>query len=450
MNSPTPQQALQSSVTLDVEWQRLEALGRCLLDTRYGRDPDSGTLEHLQNLQSQVCTLRDGAFSPWRRLLRPQAPALAMDLLACVVGPQAHPPLAWIYRDLNGGQHHHASAVLIHALLALDVDENETLHGLIWSLASGPDRLLNVSEEDVTAAIRAEPGTLSRLLQRPEVTSIPGASRVGGEARFDDLVLPPDRMSLLREFSYHFKYREKVVDGWGGRHSGGPVALFSGASGTGKTFAARVLANELGWPLYRVDLASLVSKYIGETEKNLSRLFDAAHQKPVVLLFDEVDALMGKRGEIKDARDRYANMEVSYLLTRMETHDGPCILTTNLRSQLDQAFLRRLQLVVEFPKPQVAERVRLWRVLLPPRAPLADDIDLEQLAQAVNLTGGQIRNAALYAAYLAAADDTAIHLRHIATAIWRELSKERTRLQPGDLGQLAAYLPEQLIAEASG
>jgi SpoVK/Ycf46/Vps4 family AAA+-type ATPase len=257
-------------------------------------------------------------------------------------------------------------------------------------------------------------------------------------------------MSLLREYSCHFKYRETVVNGWGGRHSGGPVALFSGASGTGKTFAARVLANELGWPLYRVDLASLVSKYIGETEKNLSRLFDAAHQKPVVLLFDEVDALMGKRGEIKDARDRYANMEVSYLLTRMETHDGPCILTTNLRSQLDQAFLRRLQLVVEFPKPQVAERVRLWRVLLPPRAPLADDIDLEQLAQAVNLTGGQIRNAALYAAYLAAADDTAIHLRHIATAIWRELSKERTRLQPGDLGQLAAYLPEQLIAEASG
>ncbi|MFC6671263.1 ATP-binding protein [Marinobacterium aestuariivivens] len=450
MNSPTPQQAVESTPTLDAEWLRLEVLGRCLLDSRSGRAPDSDTLKQLQNLQAQVVQLRNGPFSPWRRLLRTQAPPLAMDLLACVIGPQAHPPLAWIYRDLNGGQHHHASAVLIHALLALDVDENERLHYLIRNLACGEDRLLDVSAEDVTAAIRAEPGTLSRLLQRPEVSSIPGASRVGGEARFDALVLPPDRLGLLREFSYHFKYREKVVDAWGARSSGGPVALFSGASGTGKTFAAQVLANELGWPLYRVDLASLVSKYIGETEKNLSRLFDAAHRRPVVLLFDEVDALMGKRGEIKDARDRYANMEVSYLLTRMEAHEGPCILTTNLRAQLDQAFLRRLHLVVEFPKPQAAERARLWRVLLPPRAPLAGDVDLEQLAQAVNLTGGQIRNAALYAAYLAAADDGAIQLGHIATAVWRELSKERTRLQPGDLGQLAAYLPEHLIAEATG
>ena len=448
MEPAATRQSVENLPTLSAEWLRLEVLGRCLLASRVGRDPDAETLEQLQHLQTEVNALRKAKFSPWLRLLRPGAPLLAFDLLACIIGPQAHPPLAWIYRDLNGGQHPHANAALIHALLALDVTENETLHELIASLASGPDRLLHLEEEEVTAAIRPEPGTLSRLLQRPAVSAIPSATRVKGEAGFGDLVLPADRITLLREFSYHFRYRRKVVDDWGARHSGGPIALFSGPSGTGKTHAALVLATELGWPLYRVDLASLVSKYIGETEKNLSRLFDTAHGRPLVLLFDEVDALMGKRGDIKDARDRYANMEVSHLLTRMEAHDGPCILTTNLRANIDQAFLRRLHLVVEFPRPQVPERVQLWRVLLPPRAPLSEDVDLEQLAKAVNLTGGQVRNASLYAAFLAAADDGPINLTHIATAIWRELSKERTRLQPGDLGQLATHLPQHFSVEA--
>ena len=152
-----------------------------------------------------------------------------------------------------------------------------------------------------------------------------------------------------------------MVGLWHGQSVGGPVALFTGPSGTGKTFAAAVLAGALGWPLYRVDLGRLVSKYVGETEENLNRLFDAAHGQPMVLQFDEADALFAKRGEVKEARDRYANMEVSHLLTRIEAHDGPCILTTNLRKQLDSAFTRRFQLVVEFPRLDAAARSELWR-----------------------------------------------------------------------------------------
>ena len=270
----------------------------------------------------------------------------------------------------------------------------------------------------------------------------PGAVRVRQRASWQDLVLPPGRELMLREFLLWLKHRDTVVGDWGGQHVGGPVALFSGPSGTGKTFAAVVLASELGWPLYRVDLASLVSKYIGETEKNIGRLLDAAHGREMILQFDEVDALMSKRGEIKEARDRYANMEVSYMLARIEDHHGPCILTTNRRNEIDKAFTRRFQIVVEFPRPDENARAELWRMLLPPNAPRAGDVDLEFLAGAVNLTGGNIRNAALHAAYLAVDQGESISLAHLATAVWRELGKDRVRLQKADLGALAAHLPE--------
>jgi SpoVK/Ycf46/Vps4 family AAA+-type ATPase len=221
------------------------------------------------------------------------------------------------------------------------------------------------------------------------------------------------------------------------------VALFSGPSGTGKTFAAVVLASELDWPLYRVDLGRLVSKYIGETEKNLNRLFDAAHGRPMVLQFDEADSLFSKRGEVKEARDRYANMEVSHLLARIESHHGPVILTTNLRKQLDPAFARRFQVVVDFPRPDMAARTSLWRRLLPPRAPLDAGIDMDFLGRAVNLTGGGIRNAALHAAYMAAGAGLPIGVGHIALAVWRELGKDGRELSLADLGALAPYLPEK-------
>lgn len=217
-----------------------------------------------------------------------------------------------------------------------------------------------------------------------------------------------------------------------------------------------MIANTLGWQLYRVDLGALVSKYVGETEANLNRLFDAAHGLPVVLQFDEADALFAKRGAVKEARDRYANMEVSHLLTRIEAHDGPCILTTNLRKQLDPAFSRRFQIVVEFPRPDARARAELWRRLLPPRAPLAATLDVEALGAAVALTGGGIRNAALHAAYLAAGEANdessdgrppAIDRRHVAHAVWRELAKEGREVAPQELGDLLADLPREVRDE---
>jgi SpoVK/Ycf46/Vps4 family AAA+-type ATPase len=298
----------------------------------------------------------------------------------------------------------------------------------------------------VFSPLRPSPVIISDLLDLPGAERhVPGAFLVRKQADWNDLVLPADRMQVLREYLLWLKHRDTVVREWGGETTGGPVALFSGPSGTGKTFAAIVVATELGWPLYRVDLATLVSKYIGETEKNLARLFDAAHDQPIVLQFDEVDALMSKRGEIKEARDRYANMEVSYLLARIEEHAGPCILTTNMRNQIDKAFTRRFQVVVEFPRPDQAGREALWQRMLPPNAPLSGDLDMAFLASAVSLTGGNIRNAALHAAYLAAEEGCAIGLAHVAVGVWRELAKDRIQVTHKDLGTLAGKLPSTLV-----
>jgi SpoVK/Ycf46/Vps4 family AAA+-type ATPase len=181
---------------------------------------------------------------------------------------------------------------------------------------------------------------------------------------------------------------------------------------------------------------------VGETEKNLNGLLDAVTDQPVVLLFDEADSLFGRRADVKDARDRYANMEISHLLTRIEQHRGPCLLTTNLRQHLDAAFLRRFHVVVDFPRPDAAARVALWALHLPPRAPRTDEVDPERLAQAVVLSGAQIRNAALRAAYLASAAEAPLGLPHLARAIWMELAKDGRELNPAMLGSLAEFLSE--------
>ena len=252
------------------------------------------------------------------------------------------------------------------------------------------------------------------------------AERITPHASWNDLVLPGSPLATLHQIAAHVRQRARVHDEWGfgnhGRRSGvGVSALFCGESGTGKTLAAEVIATELGLDLYRIDLSSVVSKYIGETEKNLRRVFDAAEDSGSILLFDEADALFGKRSEVKDSHDRYANIEVSYLLQRMEAYRGLAILTTNMKTSLDRAFQRRLRFIVTFPFPDHRHREQIWRRVFPAATPL-DAIDYQALAQ-VNLTGGHIRNIALNAAFLAADADAHVGMSHLLAAAQAESAK---------------------------
>jgi hypothetical protein len=255
------------------------------------------------------------------------------------------------------------------------------------------------------------------------------ARRITTTASWADIVLAEGHLHLLKEIAQQVKHRTQVYDNWGfGDRSSrglGVTALFAGESGTGKTLAAEVIANELSLDLFRVDLAATVSKYIGETEKNLGRLFDAAEGSGAVLLFDEADALFGKRTEVRDSHDRYANLEVAYLLQRMETYRGLAILTTNLRSNLDRAFVRRLRFVVQFPFPEEAERAEIWRRTFPDRTPL-EGVKPESLAK-LTIPGGSIWSIALSAAFAAADDGSPVTPAHLLTAAGTEYAKgERT------------------------
>lgn len=251
------------------------------------------------------------------------------------------------------------------------------------------------------------------------------ATRIEPRASWDDLVLPDAALRQLRGMAAQLRHREQVFGEWGfaarSTRGLGMAALFCGESGTGKTLAAEVLARELALDLYRVDLSGVVSKYIGETEKNLRRVFDAAEDSAAILLFDEADALFGKRSEVRDSHDRYANIEVGYLLARMESYRGLAILTTNLKSALDPAFLRRLRYVVQFPFPDHALRARLWRSSLPQQAP-AEALDFDRLAR-LHMPGGAIRNIALNAAFLAAESGRPIGMSTLLEAARGESAK---------------------------
>ena len=261
---------------------------------------------------------------------------------------------------------------------------------------------------------------------------------------WDDLVLPADDLRRLREIADAVRNRDHVMERWGFERKmyAGPGvnAIFFGPSGTGKTMAASVVAGDLAMDIYRVDLSRVVSKYIGETERNLDALFDEARRSHALLFFDEAEALFGKRSEVKDAHDRYANIEVAYLLQRMEGFPGVAILATNLRKHMDNAFLRRLQFAVEFPLPGVAERLRIWRQVWPATAALGRDLDLPFIAARLELSGGHIRNVALTSAFLAAADGAPISMVHVVAAIRREFQKLGRHCAPDQLGPYAALL----------
>ncbi len=253
------------------------------------------------------------------------------------------------------------------------------------------------------------------------------ASRLDPVHQWNDLVLPDRQLALLRSISSYLRHRDLVLQEWGYEktvaRTQGLKAMFAGESGTGKTMAAQVLANELGLELYRVDLATVVSKYIGETEKNLDRIFAAAEGSNAILFFDEADALFGKRSGVSDAHDRYANIEVAYLLQKMEGYVGAVVLATNYRSNIDDAFLRRLDFVVDFPFPEHEDRRRIWELLLPAQAPVADDIDFDFLATRFKLSGGGIRNCSLAAAFIAAEETGTIAMEHLVRAVALEYGK---------------------------
>ncbi len=269
---------------------------------------------------------------------------------------------------------------------------------------------------------------------RPRLDTL--AQRIAPAGTWDDLVLPEAQKQILREIVIHVRHRLRVYETWGFASKSsrglGISALLTGGSGTGKTMAAEVLANALRLDLYRIDLSQVVSKYIGETEKNLRRLFDAAEQSGAILLFDEADALFGKRSEVRDSHDRYANIEISYLLQRMEIYRGLAILTTNMKEALDEAFLRRIRFVVQFPFPDVVERAEIWRRIFPAATPTAG-LDVSKLAR-LNVAGGNIRNIALYAAFLAAEAGVPVAMPHLLRAGRAEYAKLERSLTEAEIG----------------
>jgi SpoVK/Ycf46/Vps4 family AAA+-type ATPase len=254
------------------------------------------------------------------------------------------------------------------------------------------------------------------------------ARRVEPRVTWDDLVLPPETLRPLRGLAARARHRELVLDEWGlrGRSGGtghGIAALFAGPSGTGKTLAAEVIADEVGLELYAIDLATVVDKYVGETEKNLDRIFTEANEVNALLFFDEADALFGRRSDVRDAHDRYANIEVAFLLQRMESFDGIAILATNLRSNVDDAFTRRLDAIVDFQPPDPERRKQLWELCLGRSAPRGPDLDLDFCAEAFELAGGNIRSIALAAGYAAAERGGTIGMIDLIAAIEQEYRK---------------------------
>ena len=269
------------------------------------------------------------------------------------------------------------------------------------------------------------------------------ARRIRPHYQWHDIVLPTDALQQLREVCERVTHRGRVLDQWGfaGKLSlgRGLNVLFAGPSGTGKTMAAEIMAGELRLDLFRIDLSSVVSKYIGETEKNLSKVFAAAETSNAILFFDEADALFGKRSEVKDAHDRYANVETSYLLQRMEEYAGITILATNLRRNLDDAFARRMAFTITFPVPEEDERLRIWRKVWPEEMPRDAEIDLPFMAKQFKLSGGNIKNIAVAAAFLAASDGGCVAMRHIVRATRRELQKLGKTAVSDDFGPYANH-----------
>jgi AAA+ superfamily predicted ATPase len=407
---------------------------------------------------------REGLLRLWAREAALMSGALYLDAEAVDMADKGAVALTTRFMErvpgpvLVGTERHWPA--LSRPVLTLDVGkptakEQQTLwQGLLGEVAAGLNghivRLtseFNLSAATIHAATRValDEGAdgedlATRLWEanlaqvRPRLEDL--AQRIEPAAGWDDLVLPEQAARTLREIDAHVRQRATVYDNWGfgtkGARGLGISALFSGASGTGKTMAAEVLAGELRLDLYRIDLSQIVSKYIGETEKNLRRVFDAAEDGGAILFFDEADALFGKRSEVKDSHDRYANIEINYLLQRMESYRGLAVLATNMKSALDPAFMRRIRFMVSFPFPDAAQRAEIWRRIFPPAMP-ANGLDIARLAQ-LNIAGGSIRNIALNAAFLAAASGDVVRMSHLLQAAKSEYAKLEKPLNAAEIG----------------
>ncbi len=283
--------------------------------------------------------------------------------------------------------------------------------------------------------------TACRLQSNRKLATL--AQKITPHYRWDDIVLPTDRLEQLREICNYVKYRAQVYDEWGFDRKlslgKGLNVLFAGPSGTGKTMAAEIIAGELGLDLYKIDLSTVVSKYIGETEKNLARIFVEAETSNAILFFDEADALFGRRSEVRDSHDRYANIEISYLLQKMEEYEGIVILATNLRKNMDDAFVRRMHFTVEFPFPSEKDRRRIWGAIWPDDTPHHPELDLDFMARRFEMAGGSIRNIALAAAFLAADDGGSVDMTHLIRATQREYQKMGKVVLEGEFGKYAGH-----------
>lgn len=441
---------------LDREWARVGLMITLAEALRTGADVDDAFSATFASAGDAVAHNR--AHGAWSGLAGITAATqldsfvqIDLDILALALAPDARPALGPRIQSLQPQVNvPYPSLALMQELLMLDDGAEvaalyQRLEPTSPLVASG---LVRVSGEGPYQVIHATPAAQLACLDRAtEIAPPPGANLETRRGRWHDLILPESTLRTLKDFTAWLKRREQV-EAWGGRPMGGPLALFSGASGTGKSYAATVIAAELAaetgepWALYTLDLGRIMSKYVGETEENLNRLLDALDGRRAILQIDEADGLLGKRGEVSDARDRYANLEVSHMLSRFERHVGPVILTTNLRSNIDAAFLRRFQMVIDFPSPDAGARAALWTTLLPREAPRDPSLDLEMLAGAARLSGGAIQNAAHYAAVLAADSNEPVTPRHIARAVWAELGKENRQIRRTEIGALASYLED--------
>jgi vesicle-fusing ATPase len=416
------------------------AFGRIALVVRGSALPPAGPeLSMLARLVDRECVLLGGlpVVETWGAQDSLVAALLAdLDASVVVIEGESPAPTAGrlaLHRSVNLPKPSEARALW---MAALDDEATSQIGDAVeevaqhFRLSAGAiDAMVRELAARATGPI-ASPDLRRLCRERARVSLAALAERLEPVATWDDLVLPDGHVEVLHEIVRHVRHRTQVYERWGfgdrTTRGLGVSALFSGESGTGKTLAAEVIATELDLDLYRIDLATTVSKYIGETEKNLRKVFAAAEASGAVLLFDEADALFGKRGEVKDGHDRYANLEVAYLLQRMESYRGLAILTTNLHGNVDRAFMRRLRFVVSFPFPDARQRADIWRRTFPDATPL-DGIDADELAKLV-ASGGTIRSIALSAAFSAAEEGTGVTPAHVLRAAQVEYAKTERAL----------------------